>query len=175
MPVTCPSCGVEAAAPGARHCHNCGSPLPPADDPRDGAQPAGGPPQTPGGPEPAGGRDQRPDPAAVSSDSRTWGMLAHLSALVGLIIGFGFLGPLVVWLIRRDQDPYVDYHGKEALNFNISVLLYALVSGLLILVLIGIVLLAVVGIGWLVLTIVAGVRASNGEYYRYPLTIRFVS
>lgn len=175
MPVTCPSCGVEAATSDARHCHNCGSPLPAPDDPRRASHPAGGPPQAPGGRGPSGAGDQSPRPAGVSSDSRTWGMLAHLSALVGLVIGFGFLGPLVVWLIRRDQDPYVDYHGKEALNFNISVLLYALVSGLLILVLIGVVLLAVVGIGWLVLTIVAGVRASNGEYYRYPLTIRFVS
>lgn len=110
-----------------------------------------------------------------SADSRNWGMIAHLSALVMFVGIPAPLGPLVVWLIKKDQDPYVDYHGKESLNFNISFLLYSIVAGVLILVVIGLVLLPLVGIAWLVLVILGAVRASSGEMYRYPLTIRFIS
>ncbi len=117
----------------------------------------------------------------ATPESRNWAMAAHLSALIGLVIGFSFLGPLVVYLVRRD-DPYVRAHAAEALNFNLSVLIYALVGGfvlvLLILLIVGIVLipLAIAAfVAWIVLVVVAGVKASRGELYRYPLTIRFVS
>ncbi|MBT2748523.1 DUF4870 domain-containing protein [Lysobacter sp. ISL-42] len=102
-------------------------------------------------------------------------MLAHLSTLVGLIIPFGtVLGPLVVWLIKKDTMPFVADQGKEALNFNITALIAGIVSFLLTFVLIGLVLLPLVGLAWLVLTIMAALAANKGEEYRYPWTLRLV-
>lgn len=85
------------------------------------------------------------------------------------------IAPLVMWLIKKDESPFADYHGKEAVNFNISFLLYAAVSAVLILALVGLILLPAVLLTWFILVIVATVKASNGEYYRYPLTIRFLN
>ena len=116
--------------------------------------------------------EERP-PEEVSPDSRTWATLTHLS---GLILFFGIpslFGPLVVWLLKR-SDPFVDDNGKEALNFNLSFLIYAIASAILIILLIGLLLLPAVFITWFVLLIVAAVKTSTGESYRYPLTIRFV-
>jgi len=114
-------------------------------------------------------------PQTASSQARTWEMLCHLSALAGFFIPFGnLLGPLIVWLIKKNEIPSVDAHGKESLNFQISILIYAIVSGILVLVLIGFVLLIAVGIFSLVCIIIASIKASNGVPYRYPLTIRFL-
>jgi uncharacterized Tic20 family protein len=108
-------------------------------------------------------------------EARNWAAIAHFSALV-LFIGIpSLIGPLVVWLLRKDQDEFIDANGKEALNFNISFLLYAIAAGLLILIGIGLILLPVVAIAWFVLVIVAGVKAGSGEYYTYPFTIRFIN
>lgn len=105
-----------------------------------------------------------------------WAMLAHISALSGFIIPFGsILGPLIIWLIKRDEMSFVNDQAKEALNFNISMTIYAIVAGVLIFVAIGIVLLPVVLISWLVLTIMAAVKANEGVAYRYPLTLRLVN
>ena len=118
----------------------------------------------------------------ISSESRNWAMLAHLSALIALVVGFSFLGPLAVYLLKRDEDPFVRAHAAEALNFNLSVLIYAFVGGLilvlLILLIVGLILIPLAiaaAIAWIVLVVIAGVKASQGEPYRYPLTIRFVS
>jgi len=109
-------------------------------------------------------------------EEKTWGMLAHLSSLSGLVIPFGtVLGPLIVWLVKKDTMSFVADQGKEALNFNITVLIAAIVSGILTIVLIGFLLLAVVGIGWLVLTIMASIAANKGEAYRYPFTLRLIN
>lgn len=109
-------------------------------------------------------------------ESRMWAMLAHISALSGVIIPFGcILGPLIIWLIKRDEMSFVNDQAKEALNFNISMTIYAIVAGMLIFVAIGIVLLPVVLIAWLVLTIMAAVKANEGIAYRYPLTLRLVN
>lgn len=119
---------------------------------------------------------QPPPPGSVpSADSRNWAVAAHLSSLVMLLGIPSLIGPLVVWLIKKDQDPFVADQAKEALNFNISVFLYAVVSTILALVLVGLVLLVMVGIGWVVLTILAAVEASKGNAYRYPFTLRLVS
>ena len=115
------------------------------------------------------------DLGGTTKDDRTWGMLAHLSALSGFVVPFGnILGPLVVWLAKRDGSAFVDDQGKEALNFQITVMIAAVVSGILVLVLVGILMLVVVGVAWLVLSIVAGVKANEGQRYRYPLTLRLV-
>ncbi len=106
---------------------------------------------------------------------RTWGMLCHLLALSGFIIPFGhILGPLIMWLIKKDESAFVDYNGKESLNFQISVTIYGIVAGILTLVLIGIPLLFALGVFDIVMVITATVRANKGEKYHYPLTIRFI-
>ncbi|QSX80029.1 DUF4870 domain-containing protein [Agrilutibacter solisilvae] len=114
-------------------------------------------------------------------------MFAHLSALVGGILTSGwagslgcFIGPLIIWMIKKDTMPFVDDQGKEALNFNITVGLIFLALLLLSIFTLGIGLIIaipawiVIGIAWLVLTIIAGIKANNGETYRYPLTLRLI-
>ena len=111
----------------------------------------------------------------ATQDERTWGMLAHLSAFSGFLVPLGgVIGPLVVWLIKRDQSAFVADQGKEALNFNISVLLAAIVCGVLVLIFIGILLGVALFIFWLTMTIIAGIKASEGVRYRYPVTLRLV-
>ncbi len=102
-------------------------------------------------------------------------MLAHISALSGLVIPFGnIIGPLIIWLIKRDEMSFVNDQAKEALNFNISMTIYMSFSLVLIFVVIGIPLIIALGIAWLVLTIMAAVKANEGVAYRYPLTLRLV-
>jgi uncharacterized protein len=119
---------------------------------------------------------QSPFNAPPASPNRTWEVLCHLSALSGYVVPLGWvLGPLIIWLIKRNENPAVDYHGKESLNFQISMLIYTLIAGLSILICIGWVLLPLAVIANIVLVVIAGIKASNGEYYRYPLTIRFIT
>ena len=109
------------------------------------------------------------------SQERNWAMLAHLSALAGFIIPLGnIIGPLVIWLIKKDESEFVSDQGKEALNFQISVTIYMIVSAILIVIVIGIFLLIAIGIFMLVMIIIAAVKASSGEKYRYPFTIRLI-
>jgi hypothetical protein len=111
----------------------------------------------------------------TSKDERTWAMLCHLSALAGYIIPFGhIIGPLFVWLIKKDELPLVADQGKESLNFQISMTLYAIIPVILVIILIGIFLLIALAIVDLILIIVAAIKANEGVQYRYPLTIRFI-
>lgn len=112
---------------------------------------------------------------SVSAEDRNWATIAHLSALAGFIIPFGnIIGPLVVWLIKKDQSPHIADAGREALNFNITVAIGALISFCLMLVFIGFLLFGLLAIVWLVLVIVAAVKSSDGTMYRYPFNIRFL-
>ncbi|MFC5578635.1 DUF4870 domain-containing protein [Lysobacter niabensis] len=112
----------------------------------------------------------------ISQEERTWGMAAHLSSLATFLVpGGNVLGPLIVWLVKKDTMPFVADQGKEALNFNITVLIAAIISFILMIVVIGFLLLAVVAAGWLVLTILAAMESSKGVAYRYPFTLRLVS
>lgn len=110
------------------------------------------------------------DPADVPSDSRGWATAAHVLPLLGVYV----LGALFIWLIKRDEDPFVEFNSREALNFQLSMLIYGVVSALLVIVFIGIVLLLAVGIISFVMAIIAGIKAASGELYRYPLTMRMV-
>ena len=106
---------------------------------------------------------------------KNWAMLCHLTAFTGFFIPLGnIIGPLVIWLIKKDELAVVDENGKESLNFQISMTIYATIASLLIFVFIGILLLPVVIIAQVVFTIIASIKANNGEAYRYPLTIRFL-
>ena len=105
----------------------------------------------------------------VSSDSRMMGMLCHLLGLFTC-----FIGPLIIWLIKKDEDPFVDNQGKEALNFQITVGIAFIVSGLLAFVCVGVFMGIAVGIADLVFCIVAAAKANSGQAYRYPVSIRFI-
>jgi uncharacterized Tic20 family protein len=121
-------------------------------------------------------------PTNARDDRRTWALVAHLSPLPSMMIAMAFIGPLLVYVMKKD-DPYVRRHAAEALNFQLSVLLYGLGVGFITIVALavggvgGVVLLPlliVLAITWFVLICVAAVKAGDGEDYRYPLTIRFV-
>jgi uncharacterized Tic20 family protein len=116
-----------------------------------------------------------PPPSYLTPEERTWGGAAHWSALVGMVVAMAFLGPLLVLLIKGNESPWVRRQAVESLNFQLSILIYALISGALVLLLVGLVLLPLVGLMWLVFTIIGSVRASEGQDYRYPLTLRMVS
>lgn len=111
-----------------------------------------------------------PSVSAASQDEKTLGIVMHVLCL----IGFPILGPLIIWLIKKDESAYLDAQGRELLNFQITYLIYAFASFLLIVFLIGIPLLFVVGIAMIVLTIIGIVRAAEGRVYRFPLTIRML-
>jgi hypothetical protein len=114
----------------------------------------------------------------VSADEtqRNLAVGCHLLGFLGLVLPLGnILGPLVLWLLKREGNPFVDDQGREAVNFQITVTLAALVSAALMMVLIGFVLLFALAVYWLVVTIVAALHASRGEAYRYPLTLRLIS
>jgi uncharacterized Tic20 family protein len=103
-------------------------------------------------------------------EERLWGLLCHLSYFV-----FGIIAPIIIMLTLGNRSQYVRYHAVEALNFHITLWIAGLVSALLILVLIGIVLLPVVLLVGAIFSIIAGIQAYQGQYYRYPLTLRLIS
>lgn len=111
-----------------------------------------------------------------SQDVRTWKVLCHATALAGFFVPWAghILGPLIIWLAKRGDSPEIDEHGKESLNFQISMLIYNVIAGLLCLVLIGFIILPILHILNLVLVIVASIQASDGKFYRYPITIRLI-
>jgi uncharacterized Tic20 family protein len=120
-----------------------------------------------------------PPPSATepTPDERTWGMLAHLSSVVAMLIGLSVIGPLIVWLAKKDTSAWVAHHAREALNFQITMLLVYVA-----LIIVGFV---SCGIGWfpipvaalvnLVLSIVAAVKANDGVRYTYPFALRLVN
>lgn len=128
---------------------------------------------------------QIPPPVGIADkDVRMWSMLCHLAALAGLVVpSVGtVVGPLVVWLIKRNDHPAIDANGKESLNFQISMFIYIWALGLtglattFLLIGFGILALAfVAGIVGLVYSVIASIKVSNGESFRYPFTIRFLS
>ena len=121
-----------------------------------------------------------PPSGSPSAEERQWAMFAHLSAIVTAIFGLSFLGPLVVWLIKKDTMPFVDDQGKEALNFNIMLLIVFAILWALTFVTFGIGILLtgplmfIIGVAALVLVIMAGIKANEGVAYRYPFSLRLI-
>lgn len=127
---------------------------------------------------PTGNYGTQPEPGlppGPTSEERTWALIAHVGSLVAAWFALGFLCPLVVLLVKGKESAFVRRHAVESLNFQITLLIYLFVSGLLVFVLIGIPLLILLGIFALAVIILATIAASNGEVYRYPLTFRFIS
>src|SRR5687768_12004866 len=111
-------------------------------------------------------------PYVPTEDERMWGMLAHLSGLIASLLGgLSFLGPLVVWLIKKEQSPFVADQAKEALNFQLAAMITALIC---LVTCVGAILIPVIGIGALVFAIIGGMEANKGVYYRYPYTFRLI-
>lgn len=117
------------------------------------------------GPEGSGGQTA----GVISQDSKNMAMLCHLLELFT-----NFLGPLILWILKKDQDAFIDEQGKEALNFQITVLIASLVAGITAVLCVGVILAVAVGIADIVFSIMACVAASKGEHYRYPASIRLV-
>jgi uncharacterized Tic20 family protein len=141
--------------------------------------PGGGPPPPPPPPPPApgpSGPSGPQHPSGTTQDERTWALASHIGCVVGAWAAMAFLVPLVVMLVKGPQSPFVRAHAVESLNFQLSMLIYGIVSAVLILAAgIGLILLAILAVLWIVTVIMATMRASEGQAYRYPLTIRFVS
>jgi uncharacterized Tic20 family protein len=113
----------------------------------------------------------------VTKDERNWAMLSHLLALVGyFVVPLGnVIAPLIIYLVKKDESPFVAEQARESLNFQISLCIYALISGVLVIILVGFLLLGVIWVGGVILTLIASVKAANGEAYRYPFTLRLIS
>lgn len=110
-----------------------------------------------------------------SKDECTWGLIAHLSSLAGYFIPFGnVIGPLVVWIVKKDESAFIADQSKEAMNFQITVMLAIMVCIPLMFVCIGIPMAIAVGIADLVFTIIAAIKANDGVMYRYPMTLRLI-
>jgi hypothetical protein len=150
MDRTCPACSAKLDRQ-AQTCPNCGTNVAPIGE--SGASQAG----------------------EMDQEVRNTAVAAHLSTFAGLVVPFGsVIGPLAVWLTRRQRHPFIDDAGREALNFGISIAIYGLVALVAALMLVGIPLLIAGVITWVVLASLAAIRASQGQSYRYPLTMRFV-
>lgn len=111
------------------------------------------------------------DPVAqgTSNDDRNLAMLAHLLGIVS-----GFVGALIIWLIKKDQSAFIDEQGKEALNFQITVMIGFVGAWVLMFVLIGALLIPVLLLANLIFCILAAVAVSKGEHYKYPFAIRLL-
>ncbi len=114
----------------------------------------------------------------LNKDARMWAMICHLGGLGGLIPVVPVIGsviaPLIIWQVKKDEDPFIDEQGKEAVNFQISMLLYAIICIPFCFICIGFIMLAAVGIVDIVCLLIAAFKANNGEHYRYPICIRFI-
>ena len=167
---TCNQCGHELPNEGG-FCANCGAAVNPAE--ASSQQPPEDEPVQSHADE---GENVRSATTQIPKEVRNMAMLCHLAGFLGYVgIPFGsVLGPLLVWLLKREDSDFIDSHGKESLNFQISVLIYAIVSVILIYVIIGIPMLIALVVFSIIVMIKAAIRASNGQKYRYPLTIRII-
>ena len=111
-----------------------------------------------------------------SPDARRWAMLCHYAAFAWFLVPMigNVIGPLIVWQLKKDADPFIDQQGKEALNFQITASVAFMICGLLAWILIGFPLMVLVGVFALIVTIIAGIKANDGVAYRYPLCWRLV-
>ena len=132
-------------------------------------------PQQPQQPQPAYGSAAQP---LSQQDEKTWATLVHLAPFLAAMVGIPFLGPLIVFLVFKDRGPFVRFHAAQALNFQIVVTIAFWVLGLVSLPVITLIVtipcFIVLGIAWVVLSIVAAIKANSGEWYRYPLTPELV-
>ncbi len=108
----------------------------------------------------------------LTADDKQWAMFCHLSCLAGFIFpGGNIIGPLVCWMMKKENSPFVDYHGKESLNFQLNLMVAILICMFTI---IGIPVAMVLGVVGLIMPVMAGMKANEGEYYEYPYIVRVI-
>jgi len=111
----------------------------------------------------------------LTKDDRTWAVVAHLAGLAGYVVPFGnIFGPLLVWLLKKDQSSFIDDQGKEAVNFQISLTIYVIVAIISIVIVVGIVLIPLLAVAGLIFMVIAAIKSNEGVRYRYPLTLRII-
>ncbi|MGH3314733.1 MAG: DUF4870 domain-containing protein [Nocardioidaceae bacterium] len=141
---------------------------------------SGDTPHDPFGEQPFGSFGQQPpayggQQGVATSVERNWAMAAHIGSFLAAWFALGLLAPLVVLLAKGDESQFIRRHAVESLNFQINAFVYTIVLALLIFVVIGIVLLPIYAIFYAICVILGTVRASSGEEFRYPMTVRVVS
>ena len=126
--------------------------------------------------EQAGTVHESPGSKEINKDARMWAMICHLAGLAGIILpaSGNIVAPLIIWQIKKDDNPFIDEQGKEAVNFQISMSIYFLASIFLCIVCVGAFLVVATIIVFFVFLLIAAVKANNGYHYRYPLTMRFI-
>jgi uncharacterized Tic20 family protein len=114
-------------------------------------------------------------PAALShNEERQWAMFSHLGTFAAFVIPFAnIIAPLIIWQLKKGESAFVVQHSKESLNFQISLMIYSLASALLVLIFIGVLLLVGLFVFNIIAVVIAGVRANEGAYYKYPMAIKF--
>ena len=119
--------------------------------------------------------NQKVEVITDNKDYRTWAMLCHLSSFAGLLIPFGsVIGPLIVWLAKKDEMPLVAEHGRKSLNFQLTMMIAYIISFLLMFVVIGVILLPVIAIFAFIMVVVSAIKANDGKEVDYPLSIEFI-
>ncbi|MCF7520278.1 DUF4870 domain-containing protein [Pseudoalteromonas sp. N1230-9] len=119
--------------------------------------------------------NQKVEVITDNKDHRTWAMLCHLSSFAGLLIPFGsVIGPLIVWLAKKDEMPLVAEHGRKSLNFQLTMMIAYIISFLLMFVVIGVILLPVIAIFAFIMVVVSAIKANDGKEVDYPLSIEFI-
>lgn len=117
----------------------------------------------------------QPNMSLQTPEQKQWGLFLHLSQLLNILIPFGgVIAPIVIWQMKKDEMPALDAHGKMIVNFMISCLIYGVVSAVLALILVGIIGLLALAVIGVVFPIIGGIKANNGEFWEYPLTIKFL-
>ena len=119
--------------------------------------------------------NQKVEVITDNKDHRTWAMLCHLSSFAGLLIPFGsVIGPLIVWLAKKDEMPLVAEHGRKSLNFQLTMMIAYIISFLLMFVVIGVILLPVIAIFAFIMFVVSAIKSNDGKEVDYPLSIEFI-
>ena len=111
----------------------------------------------------------------ADKDQRTWAMFCHLSALAGLLFPFGsVIGPLIVWLVKKEEMPLVAEHGRKSLNFQLTMMIAYIVCFMLMFVVVGVILLPLVALFSLIMVVVSAIKANDGKEVNYPMAIEFI-
>ena len=119
--------------------------------------------------------NQKVEIIVADKEQRTWAMFCHLSALAGLLFPFGsVIGPLIVWLVKKEEMPLVAEHGRKSLNFQLTMMIAYIVCFMLMFVVVGVILLPLVGLFSLIMVVISAIKANHGKEVKYPMAIEFI-